>query len=165
MAYDNIKNKLLVSQVDIVGLIDTKLDVTGNAVSATKATQDSLGRQINTTYLTISGGTVSGNLTVTGALKGSTVQATSDQRLKTNIHPIDCDVSSLCAYSYNLKDDADHTHVGLLAQEVQKCLPQAVSSDDNGYLSLDYNAVVAILVNKINKIEAKLKLMENKDGE
>lgn len=57
MAYDNIKNKLIIDQTDIVGLIDTKLDATGKAASATvadsatKAAQDSDGNQINTTYL------------------------------------------------------------------------------------------------------------------
>ena len=38
------------------------MDISGNAASATKATQDSDGNAINTTYLKLSGGTVSGTL-------------------------------------------------------------------------------------------------------
>jgi hypothetical protein len=113
-------------------------------------------------YLSTSGGTVSGSLTVTGALKGGTVQSTSDIRKKSNIVAIgDVDLHSIKAYEYNLEDNKRRS-TGLIAQEVEKILPTAVSTDDEGFLSLDYNAIVAVLVDKINRLEARVNELENK---
>lgn len=104
-----------------------------------------------------SGGTINGNLTVSGALSGGTLSATSDARLKDIIDVIrDINLSSLSTYRYTFKHDESHReHVGLLAQEVQAILPEAVI-DNNGVLSLDYNAVVSILVSKVNRLEEAL---------
>lgn len=53
-------------------------DITGNAATATKATQDSDGNAINTTYLKLGGGTMTGTLTLkadpTAALQAATKQ-------------------------------------------------------------------------------------------
>lgn len=45
---------------------DTSASCSGNSATATKATQDSDGNQINTTYFKKSGGTISGDTTVNG---------------------------------------------------------------------------------------------------
>lgn len=106
-------------------------------------------------FLSTSGGTVSGNLTVTGTLKGATVQATSDRNLKEEIKEITPDISSLKAYHYKFIGKEGY-HVGLIAQEVQAIMPDAVSKDEKGFLSLDYNAVVAALVSKVNDLQIQL---------
>lgn len=46
----------------------TSDDITGNAATATKATQDKNGLQIDTGYLKLAGGTVTGNLSLNGNL-------------------------------------------------------------------------------------------------
>lgn len=46
----------------------TSDDITGNAATATKATQDKNGLQIDTGYLKLTGGTVTGNLSLNGNL-------------------------------------------------------------------------------------------------
>lgn len=112
-------------------------------------------------YLSTSGGTISGNLTVTGALAGGTVRATSDARLKSECTTYDASLKDLEAYRYKLSGQKGF-HVGLIAQDVQKVIPEAVEEDSNGYLSLDYNAVVAVLVNKVNSLESRLSLLEGK---
>ena len=58
--------------------------------------------------------------------------------------------------------DTKRRHTGLIAQEVQDIIPDAVKADEKGYLSLDYNAVVAVLVAKVNKLESRIKELENK---
>lgn len=113
-------------------------------------------------YVPTSGGTVNGSLTVTGTLKGGTVQATSDRRLKTNIKELESlDLASVKAYRYVLKSDGMH-HVGLIAQELMKVLPEAVQADEKGFLSIDYNAVVALLVNKVQSLETRVSKLEDK---
>jgi len=113
-------------------------------------------------YLSTSGGTISGSLTVTGTLKGGTIQATSDIRKKSNIVAIDdVDLHSIKAYEYNLEDNKRRS-TGLIAQEIEKILPTAVEADEKGFLSLDYNAIVAVLVNKVNALEARISELENK---
>lgn len=60
--YDNTNSKWIVySQTDGTVILN------GNANSATKATQDGNGDTISSTYLKLSGGTMSGNLTITKA--------------------------------------------------------------------------------------------------
>lgn len=113
-------------------------------------------------YVPTSGGTVNGSLTVTGTLKGYTVQATSDRRLKTNISELESlNIASVKAYRYVLKSDGMH-HVGLIAQDLIKVLPEAVQADEKGFLSIDYNAVVALLVNKVQSLEARVSKLEGK---
>ena len=95
-------------------------------------------------------------------VKASSFQATSDRRKKSDIKEIsDLNLSSIKSYNYILKD-TNGRHTGLIAQEVQDVIPDAVKADEKGFLSLDYNAVVAVLVAKVNKLEARIKELENK---
>ncbi len=106
------------------------------------------------------GQTISGALNVTGLLKGGTVQSTSDRRLKTDIEPLEnLSIQGLSAYRYTLKTDGK-IHIGLIAQEVKKIMPEAVSADEKGYLSLDYNSIVALLVTKVNEQEKRIRELE-----
>lgn len=112
-------------------------------------------------YLPLSGGTVSGNLTVTGTTNSGTFIATSDVRLKSDIEKIAMDLSSLSVYRYRLNSDGK-VHVGLIAQEVEKVIPEAVSEGEDGWKSLDYNAVVAALVGEVNSLKARISELEKR---
>lgn len=114
--------------------------------------------------LGVGGGTLSytnpGNyFAFSAAVKAPSFQATSDARKKTGLTPVHPDLSGLTAYRYTLKDDGK-THVGLVAQEVEKVIPEAVSEDKEGFLALDYNAVVAALVNEVNQLKARVAELE-----
>lgn len=93
------------------------------------------------------------------AVKAPSFQATSDRRLKEGLTKKHYDLSSLSAYRYVLKDDGK-THVGLVAQEVEKVIPEAVSAGKDGFLALDYNAVVAALVDEVNRLKARVAELE-----
>lgn len=100
----------------------------------------------------------SDNITASDTVHCGVIDVVSDIRHKSDIKKLeDIDTSSLSAYSYFLNGDTDHRRIGLIAQEVQKVLPEAVNEREDGTLSIDYNAVVAVLVNKINKLEEKIK--------
>ena len=114
--------------------------------------------------LGVGGGTLSytnpGNyFAFSAAVKAPSFQATSDARKKTGLTPVHPDLSGLTAYRYTLKDDGK-THVGLVAQEVEKVIPEAVSEDKEGFLALDYNAVVAALVDEVNQLKARVAELE-----
>ena len=91
-----------------------------------------------------------GDLTYPGRLRPRQVNLTSDRRLKSDIEKLGGinKILSLTGYSYRFNDSEERS-AGLLAQEVQRVLPEAVSQDERGYLSLDYNAVIALLVNAV----------------
>lgn len=100
-----------------------------------------------------------GELSMPGWCFAAGHKATSDARLKENISKVHYDLSSISTYHYKLKTDGEN-HVGLLAQEVEKVIPEAVSEDKKGFKHLDYNAVVSALVSEVNLLKeevAKLK--------
>ena len=110
-------------------------------------------------------GLPSGVMTWGGTFSATTLKATSDKRKKTNITKISADLSSLHAYRYKFKEPSKADagfHIGLIAQEVEKVLPDAVSKDDKGFLTLDYNAVVAALVDEVNQLKSEIKQLKAK---
>lgn len=82
----------------------------------------------------------------TGALSGSTTTTTqpvsffSDRRLKHDIKRIGKTDEGMPIYTFKYKgDDSEQTHVGFMADEVEKRHPDAVGVDPNsGYKTVDY---------------------------
>lgn len=101
------------------------------------------------------------NVACDGWLTASGFTARSDRRLKENIEPVRYDLSSLGAYRYNFKRDPKTKKVGLIAQEVQQIIPDAVSSDKDGTLSLDYNAITAALVEEVKDLKRRCDALES----
>lgn len=119
-------------------------------------------------YLPLTGGQLTGVLNSTADIKTSawmyanTFRATSDLNLKENIKEIHPDLSSLKAYSYSFKKDHKKGY-GLIAQQVQQILPDAVSTiGEDNHLTLDYNAVVAALVDEVNRLKKRVNALESK---
>lgn len=82
----------------------------------------------------------------TGALSGSTTvtrQPTpffSDRRLKHDIKRIGKTDEGLPIYKFKYKgDDSEQTHIGFMADEVEKHHPEAVGLDPSGYKTVDYD--------------------------
>ncbi len=96
-----------------------------------------------------------------GTTNSGTFKATSDARLKSDLKKITTDLSSLSAYRYRLTPDGK-LHVGLIDQEVEKVIPEAVSEGQGGWKSLDYNAVVATLVGEVNALKVRISELEKR---
>lgn len=62
----------------------------------------------------------------------------SDRRLKTDIHLIGKLASGLNVYTFKYRESPTLTHMGVMADEVEKVIPQAVSTDESGYLQVSY---------------------------
>ena len=107
---------------------------------------------------------------VTGRVSatGDVIAFASDERLKTNINPIDNaleKVMKLSGFTYNFNEigenlgfDATITHVGVSAQQVQSVLPEAVkpapASDE--YLTVQYEKLVPLLIESIKELKNEI---------
>jgi len=95
------------------------------------------------------------NLTVTG-----TVTQNSDESLKDNIRTISDGlekVLKLRGVEFNRKDEEESIqHIGLIAQEVEKIIPEVVTKDMNGLKSVAYSNLVAVLVESIKELNQKV---------
>jgi hypothetical protein len=101
------------------------------------------------------------NLTVTGD-----VTAYSDIRVKTNIETITSALDKVIAIRgvyYNRTDNGDTAQkIGVIAQEIQKILPQVVNEQADGMLSVSYGNIVAVLIEAIKEQQLQIEDLKNK---
>jgi len=103
-----------------------------------------------------------GHFTATG-----NVTAYSDRRLKDDIQPIEGaleKVGTLSGNTYQRNDlldkDPERRYAGVIAQEVEVVLPEAVSESEDGTKTVDYNAVIALLVESIKELKAEVEQLK-----
>jgi hypothetical protein len=88
------------------------------------------------------------------------VIAFSDIRRKENISNIESaldKVNHLRGCTYTKIGDASHKkYVGVIAQELQQVLPEAVSSDQEGMLSVAYGNITALLIEAIKELNVRV---------
>uniref|UniRef100_A0AB39C2E7 Tail fiber protein n=1 Tax=Klebsiella phage PMBT63 TaxID=3229739 RepID=A0AB39C2E7_9CAUD len=109
------------------------------------------------------------NLRVEGVGNFWDVEIRSDRRVKSNIAKIDNaldKVSKLSGNVYDLQLPNGDTKpsAGLIAQEVQEVLPEAVTTDNDkdALLRLNYNAVIALLVESVKELKAEIEELKSK---
>lgn len=106
------------------------------------------------------------------------ITCTSDARLKTNIEPINLskekieEIQNLRGVIFKRSDqeNIDKTHIGFIAQEVEKIIPEVVFTDPiTGYKSIAYGNMTAFLFeyikhlnDNINKLTSKINILESK---
>lgn len=90
---------------------------------------------------------------------GTSWTSTSDERLKTNLQPIENaaqKISTLRAVTGRFKtDDENVSRAFLIAQDVQAVLPQAVDASDPEKLGVQYTEVIPLLVAAIKELKAE----------
>jgi len=96
--------------------------------------------------------------------------ASSDERLKENLEPIGSavdKVEQLTGYTYNwIPMEGVHVYgdmkdVGVVAQEVEKVLPELVSDRENGYKAVKYDKLTAVLIQAVKELSERVKTLEN----
>ena len=113
----------------------------------------------------------------TGVLSNGYVTALSDIRKKNVIEDIELDVNAialarLIRFTWKDRKFDKNEHVGGIAQEWQKILPEAVHESADGTLSMDYGAIGMISAvtlarkvveqeRRLEKLEARIKRLEN----
>ena len=153
--------------------IDTSTgNLTIDSAGGTTTISDNLSVSGN---LTVSGNTTLGNAntdvtTVNGELRVTQdiiAFSGSDQRLKDNITPIENSLKKVLSisgntYTWNEKSTRKGNDVGVIAQEVLEVLPEAVITRDNGYLAVDYQKLVPLLIESIKELNSKVEELEQK---
>jgi hypothetical protein len=102
---------------------------------------------------------VSGSIRATG-----NITANSDLTLKKNLklvdNPID-KLNQLNGYLYQWKENDEYQY-GVIAQEVEKILPHAVQTGNNGIKGVAYNQLIPVMIEAIKELNAEVKLLKAK---
>ena len=91
------------------------------------------------------------------------IDKSSDRRLKENITSTSVqalnEINQLNLVSFDYIENKKHEEIGLIAQEVEDIIPQAISKDpesEDSYLHIDYTAFVPYLIKAIQELNQKL---------
>lgn len=101
------------------------------------------------------------------------IQGSSDRRFKENIKPIyqaTEKLNQLSGYTYTWKDKKDFPgqvlgegkDMGVIAQEVEAVFPDVVSTNKDGYKSVNYNALIPVLIEALKESNKKIKDLEKR---
>lgn len=114
---------------------------------------------------------INGNVNVNGSGVYSGTWTFSDKRFKANIKEIENiseRISKLKAYTYDFKTEEFKSknfekgkQIGFIAQELQEVFPELVKEDKSGYLAVNYQGMVPVLLqalkeqNELNQSQQK----------
>jgi len=109
--------------------------------------------------------TLNGNLITTGdtTIQG-TLYETSDATLKKDVNtitnPLDV-ANNLRGVTFNwIKNDKQS--MGMIAQEVEEVIPYLVQNDPTGTKTINYTAMIGLLVESVKELNAKIEKLEQK---
>jgi len=114
----------------------------------------------NNTRMTL---TSLGNLFIDGVLTQS-----SDIRLKKNITPLQNSLDKIAllnGYQYNWIDASrgNALQSGVLAQEVEKQMPELVSTDAEGDKSVNYNGLIPYLIESVKELKQQIQELKKEN--
>jgi len=100
-----------------------------------------------------------------------TAHAASDRRLKENLVKINNSldkISKLNGYTYNWNATALELYptrterdVGVIAQELQEIIPEAVTERNNGYLAVQYDKIIPLLIECVKELKSEIEKLKN----
>ena len=128
------------------------------------------GSRFNTTgqysgsSLSVTGDMTGSALLVNGAINATgdiTAFFSSDERLKDNVTPIGSaidKINQIGGYEFDWNNSSEHSghDVGVIAQEIEKVLPEVVVTRDNGYKAVRYEKIVALLIQAIKDQQSQI---------
>ena len=88
----------------------------------------------------------------------------SDLRLKKDIKPLKSALSTLGKLqgkSYRWKDN-NEPDIGLIAQELEKAIPELVKTDNQGYKSIVYQKLTAVLIEAVKEQQQEINNLSNR---
>lgn len=107
-----------------------------------------------------------GDLIATGDI--TTNGSISDERLKENVVRLNNaleKVTQINGYTFNYKDRPDETMPGVIAQEIEKVLPEVVyefEQENESYKAVRYANIVPLLIEAIKDLKAKVDDLEGR---
>jgi hypothetical protein len=111
-------------------------------------------------------GFFTGNVSVSGNITAAGTITPSDARLKKDISdaPYGLDqVLKLRPVTYKWKKaNDDKTQIGLIAQEVQKVVPEVVLADGSGTLAINYPALLPVVIKAVQEQQEVVKRQQDR---
>jgi Chaperone of endosialidase len=111
-------------------------------------------------------GFFNGDIYVNGTGTAAASFISSDQRFKQDLRPLEGSAAKLLqlsGYTYSMrtaefkeKNFAQTEQIGLLAQEVREVFPQLVKEDEKGYLAVNYDGMVPVLLEAIKEQQQEI---------
>jgi hypothetical protein len=135
------------------GLRLVKWSKAGAAYITTKTSTMKI-RTVNTDAITIDtdqNTTFHGNITVS-----------SDERLKSNIKPLEDSLSKLMnirGVSY-VKKASNQPEIGVIAQEVEKQYPELIRNRDDGMKTVNYNGLIGVLIESVKQLSSEIDILK-----
>ena len=115
---------------------------------------------------------ISDDIHVTGTIKASDdiiAYASSDIELKNNVKPIDNPlekIKSISGNSFDWNEEKQDIYkgkdYGVIAQEIEKVLPELVVTRENGYKAVKYDKLVSLLIEGIKDLSKQIDELKNK---
>ncbi len=96
-------------------------------------------------------------LSVSGMVRAQEISQGSDRRLKKDIVPVTGALAKALALQgvyFNFKKDPARRRIGFIAQDVEPIVPEVVHTDGNGYKSVEYDRLMALLIEAIKEQQA-----------
>ena len=105
-----------------------------------------------------------GDIVATGDI---TAYYSSDERLKDNITPLSNaidKINQIGGYEFDWNSHSSHNghDIGVIAQEIEKVLPEVVTKRDNGYKAVRYDKIVALLISAIKEQQLQIDELKSK---
>ena len=158
---------------DVTG--DVTGNVTGNVIFGTNASSTNVTLSQKGTGSAADKGTITlvgcndGGLTCDGDIIAF---SSSDRRLKDNIKSIENPlekVKTIGGYTYTWNElggahsihGSGDTDVGVIAQEVEKIIPEAVTDRDTGYKAVQYDKLIPLLVECVKEQQDMIEKLRN----
>jgi len=124
----------------------------------------SVGGTSNVAVFAPAGLYITGNISATGDVVAQNVNSLSDATLKANVTPIENAeqvVNALNGVGYDWNDGSGHAY-GLIAQDVEQVVPEAVKTDENGIKSINYQMLIPFLIETVKKQGEEIAKLKNK---
>lgn len=112
-------------------------------------------------------------LDVNGTIRGSNVSP-SDIRLKENIEPVEAalaKISNLRGVSFDWKQGEfgknfpQGRHYGVIAQEIEKVLPEVVNTASDGTKAVAYTEIIPVLIEAIKEQQREIESLKRRVAE
>lgn len=159
------KNIILGYDIDLPANSSTEMLNIGNLIYAENV--NGSGTTLSTGYVGVGITSpaykldVSGDINASGSVRAAGVALTSDRRWKRDIKKIENSIQKIkklngvnyfwASDKYPAMKFNDKKQIGIIAQDIEAVFPELISKDKNGYMSVNYPALVAPLIEAVKE--------------
>ena len=133
----------------------------GGLANVVEDTTPQLGGNLDLNSRFITG---TGGISFTGDCDATNFNSTSDESLKTNVATIENaldKVNNMRGVNFNWVENSQ-PGTGVIAQEIEKVLPEVVMENDEGIKQVQYGNIIGTLIEAIKELKTEIEELKNK---